>query len=422
MTNSNSLTKVEQIAFEESMEAFENTNVFAANADIHRPEAGYAALAGQTERIPYANQIESSTGLDISSSTQSVADLTVPISLAKSDIKNSKFKLDVNESMVTDRISRNVQAAVRKLSGDINVEISNAVIDKGALVGAETTALTDYKHFANAGAMLSEVGASMSDSYMYIPSRTAMGVANELGMRQTDNDRDMRAYGVGRLPMIDGFETFKINTAKQVSAANNFTVTVNGANQDVTPVAYNSDGGYASGETDDIRTQVLNVTNTTSSLSDGDCFTIAGVNRINIDTKEDTGKLMTFRVISGGGTTAVTISPAIVASGAYQNVSSAPATGASVSRINTSAQAPTVFTTRDAVKLYCSDLNWSAMEGSAGVVLGTYTTSAGIQIAFLKQGDIETGNVVYRLSAWCKPNIVDPLRCGILLPSQAAAI
>ena len=418
----NSLTKVEQIAWEEACEAFENSNVFAANADIYKPDSGQSALAGQTMRIPYANQIESSTGLDVSSSIKDVADISVPISLAEADIRNSTFALSVNESLVSRRKSDNVKAAVRKLSSDISVSIHDLIIARGSLVGAETVALTDYKHFAKAGTMLSEVGANSADSFMYIPSRTAMGVANELGMRQTDNARDMRAYGVGELPSIGGFETYQVNTASQVAAALNWTVVVNGANQYTTPVAYNSDGGYASTESDDVRTQALTVTNTTLSVSNGDCFTIAGVNRVNLDTKEDTGQLMTFRCISGGGTTALVISPAIVATGAYQNVSAVPANGASLTRINTAAVAPTVFTVKDAVKLYCSDLDWSAMDGSAGTVLGTYTTDSGIQVAFLKQGNIATGQVTYRLSTWCKPNIVDPLRCGILLPSQAAAI
>jgi len=419
---SNSLTSVEQIAWEHACEAFENNNIMATNADIFKPDSGASALAGQTMRVPYSNQISTSTGLDVTSSIDDVADISVPISLAEGDIKNGTFALSVNESLVARRVTDNVDAAVRKLQSDISKEIADKVVDWGSLVGAETTALTDYDHFAKAGAMLDEVGATGTDRFMYMAPRTSLGLANQLGMRATDNSRDHMTYATGELPSIGDFRVFKTNALKQIGADAVTTVVVNGADQDVDPKGYNSDTTLSLPSSDDIRSQVLVVTNTSGSLTNGDAFTIAGVNRINLQSKEDTGELMTFRVISGGGTTSVTIAPAIVASGAYQNVSAKPANAAVISPINTAASTPTVFTTKDAIKLYVSDLNWSALDGSAGVVLSTYTTESGIQVAFIKQGSALTGQVNYRLSTWCKPNVVDPLRCGILLPSQGAAI
>lgn len=417
----NSLTKVEQIAWEKTCDAFENNNIFAQNADVHKPDAGQAALSGQTERIPYANQIQTTSGLDITGQEKDVADITVPISLAKSDIENGFFELDVNESMVDRRVTDNIQAAVRKVSSNISQKVANLAIDRGTLCAGETTELTDYKHLSAGSTMLDEVEASGFDRFMYLPPRIAQGVANQLAMRNTDNGRDADAYKSGRLPDIADFKTFKTNALKPIAAKTMTTVTVNGADQDVDPVAYNSDVVRALPESDDIRTQVLNVNNVSGSLQNGDMFNFPGVNRVGIDSKVDTGRPMTFRVVSGGGTTSPVISPAIVASGPYQNVSAAPADGAVITALNTVEATPAVFTTKDAFTLYCSDLNWKALDGSAGTVLDTYTTSSGLQIAFLKQGDISTGKVKYRLSTWCKPNLVDPLRCGIILPNQTAA-
>lgn len=417
---SNSLTSVEQIAWEEACEAFENVNVFAMNADIYKPDSGFAELAGQTIRVPYANQIESSTGLDVSSNIDDVTDLTVPITLGASHIKNATFALNVQESLVDRRTKDNIKAGVRKIGSDISKAIANKVIDQGALCAVNTGTLTDYEDFAVAGTMLSEIAAQSHEKFLYMPSRTAMGLSNELGMRATDNRRDHSAYGMGELPSINGFKTYDAGSLKQITAGSVDTVTVNGANQDVDPKAYDSDATLSQPDVDDIRFQTLTVANTTGSLTNGDIFTIENVNRVDIDTKEDTGQLMTFRVISGGGTTSVTISPAIVAAGAYQNVSAAPANGAAITNLNIAAATPTVFTTKDSVRLFCSDLNWGALEGSAGVTLDTYTTSSGIQVAFIKQGSALTGVVNYRLSTWCNPNIVDPLKCGVILPSQTS--
>jgi len=323
---------------------------------------------------------------------------------------------------VNTRVSGNMLAAVRKISSDVSTDIANTIIDKGALVGAETTALTTYSHFAKADAMLDEIEAGSDDRYLYLNPRMGMGLANELGMRATENSRDHAAYGNAQLPQVASFHTYKTNALKEIGADSVTTVVVNGANQDSDPVAYKSDVTPSAPDNNDIRTQVLTVTNTSGSLTNGDVFTIAGVNRVGIDTKTDTGQLMTFRVISGGGTTTPVISPAIVAAGAYQNVSAAPANSAVITAINTAASSPAVFTTKGAVRLFASDLNVEALAGSAATVLGTYTTSSGLSVAFIRQGTIDTLATKYRFTTWSKANVVDPLKCGLLLPSQGAAI
>ena len=70
-------------------------------------------------------------------------------------------------------------------------------------------------------------------------------------------------------------------------------------------------------------------------LKQGDVFTIAGVNAVNPETKADTGALQTFVVTAdfssdGTGAGTVTISPAIIAGGAFQNVTARPASGAAI--------------------------------------------------------------------------------------------
>ena len=142
---------------------------------------------------------------------------------------------------------------------------------------------------------------------------------------------------------------------------------------------------------------------------------------VNIDTKISTGRLAKFRVLSGGGTTTPVVSPAIVSNGPYQSVSAKPADGAVITAVNTVAAAPAVFTTQDAVRLFCSDLNWGALQDSAGVVMDTYTTDSGIQLALIQQGSGLTGVVDYRMTAWCAPTVVDPLKCGLILPNQTTA-
>jgi hypothetical protein len=70
-------------------------------------------------------------------------------------------------------------------------------------------------------------------------------------------------------------------------------------------------------------------------LKKGDVFTIAGVNAVNPETKADTGSLRNFVVTAdvssdSGGNATVAISPAIIAGGAYQNVTARPADNAAI--------------------------------------------------------------------------------------------
>jgi hypothetical protein len=68
----------------------------------------------------------------------------------------------------------------------------------------------------------------------------------------------------------------------------------------------------------------------------GDVFTIAGVNKCNPITKQDTGQLQQFVATAdaasdGSGNCTITISPAIYSSGSLQNVVTAPADNAALS-------------------------------------------------------------------------------------------
>ncbi len=82
-------------------------------------------------------------------------------------------------------------------------------------------------------------------------------------------------------------------------------------------------------------------------LNAGDTFTIAGVFSVNPETKQSTGVLQSFLVTAaassdGAGLATVVISPAIIAGGAYQNVTARPAASAAITI--TSGAANTTYT------------------------------------------------------------------------------
>lgn len=121
------------------------------------------------------------------------------------------------------------------------------------------------------------------------------------------------------------------------------TPLVNGANQ----------GLINSGGTDNpyVATTSLVTDGWTASaalrLNQGDTFTIAGVFSVNPETKASTGVLQSFLVTAntssdGSGNATIVISPAIIAGGAYQNVTARPADNAAITV--TSGAANTTYT------------------------------------------------------------------------------
>ena len=68
------------------------------------------------------------------------------------------------------------------------------------------------------------------------------------------------------------------------------------------------------------------------NLTVGSVFTLAGVNAVNPQSRADTGSLQQFVVTAAaaGGATTISISPAITPSGAFQNVTASPASGAAI--------------------------------------------------------------------------------------------
>ena len=82
--------------------------------------------------------------------------------------------------------------------------------------------------------------------------------------------------------------------------------------------------------------------NSTAVLKTGDVFTIASVNAVNPLTKQSTGVLQQFVATAdgtsdGSGNLTISMEPALISTGSYQNISALPADGAGVTVLGTEA-------------------------------------------------------------------------------------
>lgn len=144
-----------------------------------------------------------------------------------------------------------------------------------------------------------------------------------------------QAYTSGSLGNIGGCQTYmsqNLQTLTTGTRAGPSTARVNGSQ---TTTWATSGGGYT-------MTLLADGFGTTTTVAAGEVFTINNVYAVNPVTKATLNYLQPFSVVSavtsdggGGGTATLTITPPIIATGAFQTVSAAPADNATITFFGT---------------------------------------------------------------------------------------
>lgn len=420
----NDFTRAEMTFYEQALEAFSPALVAAANATVFSPNMTDVERSGLTIRRPVPYIAEVSTGIDVSAAYKDLKELTVPVSLADGDIKNHAFKLNAVTLNDPRRLKEAARAAAQALATQVDTDVQNKVRLFGSLVMTETGAFTDYDHLAKGETAFQNREISITaERALILNPKASRKMANGLAQRATDNQRDMSAYERSILPAVGGFDTFKGNVITSITGSAVAGVTVNGANQRKTPTVFDGTNGTIGGAADN-RFMALVVS--AATLLNGDAFTIAGVNSVGMISKKDTGELQTFRVISGGGTANLVISPAIIPVDQaatefkkYGNVTTTPANGAAITLLNTDTVQPSLFYTKRGVEIFAGRLNVDEL--GASVSIRREVTESGIEVIFAKQGNVDDLSCKYRLTCWSSAHVLDPQHAGIYLPDQNVA-
>lgn len=140
-------------------------------------------------------------------------------------------------------------------------------------------------------------------------------------------------------------------------------------------------------------------------LKAGDCITIANVYAVNPQTLQSTGALKQFVVTAdfssdGSGNGSVTVSPAIVLTGPYQNVNVAPVDGAAILTFGAVSSTGGVVTPtnliyhKDAFALGCADLE---LPGGVDMAARATDAESGLSVRMVRQYDINNDTMPCRL-------------------------
>jgi hypothetical protein len=409
----NQFAQIVEEYFEQTLEGFDVNTVISNRTKKYTPSATDMQRAGNAFWRPQPYILQVQDGFETTTDNdQDLIQLSVPSKL--SNRGNIQYKLDIEELRDPLNLSDASKAAQMALASHVDTTIANVVANTGSLVISSPNAL-NWDLVANADSVMSKQGVKMgSTRTLFMDSDHYKVLAGELGQKQYHQGETKSAYDEARLPNVARFKTYESDYTGFVkgSAATGLTLA---AAATYTPVATKTSN---LGGEELVDNRSMDISLSAAGLQAGDAFTIAGVNAVHHLRKTDTGQLKTFRVVSVNGTSA-TITPPVIPTGPYQNVTEQGASGADITILNTTSQAPSIFWRDDSVEIINGTFaNLNELKGGAQVMTAT-STKTGMPIAMVYWFDALT--VTYRVKwlLFFGANNLNTEMNGIILANQA---
>jgi hypothetical protein len=424
----NAFSKEERVAFEDLLEGFQDALVLSRNVSIYNTDQAMMERAQNTiwRPQPYiAQSIDSTPGTAISG-YQSMTQLAVPATLGFSKtVPWTMTTLELRDALQEGRLG---DSAKQKLASDINIAVMNAAAGLGSLVVPIAAAAGDYDDIALCDSIMNEQGIGTEDRYLALSSRDYNGLAGNLAVatRSFGNQKSEKAYERSFVGMVAGFDTYKLDYANRlVAAAGGASITIDtldaGSQANYTPQATSTSVGGKINV--DNRFQTVTVSSTTN-VKAGDAFTVAGVFAVHHITKQSTGQLKTFRVVSVTNSTTMVITPPMIgATGSatdaqkqYKNVAVETASNtAAIVWLNANTAHVNCFWHKDALEILPGRY---AVPSDAGTAVMRAATDQGIELVMQKFYDIDSMTIKYRLDTLFGVVNKAPEQSGILLFNQ----
>jgi hypothetical protein len=421
----NSFSKEERIAFENILEGFQDALVLSRNVAIYNTDQVMMERTNNVIWRPQPYIATSYAGTDMTANFDDYTQLTVPATIGfQRSVPWVMTGTELRDALQEQRLG---DAAKQKLASDINVAIMNVAALQGTLFVKRTVAASGFDDVAQCEAIMNEQGVMMEDRYLALSTRDYNGMASNLQAvtRSFGNQTSDNALRRALVGTVASFDTYKLDYALRKTAAAGgaglqINTTVAGA-QFYVPKATSV---AATGEVSNVDNRFQTVTiSSTTSVAPGDAFTIAGIEAVHHITKQSTGQLKTFRVISVPSTTTLVISPPLItaqggtdAEVQYQNcVAASTSTTAAIVFLNTVTNFMNPFWHKDSLEILPGRL---AIPSDAGAAVMRASTDQGIELVMSKQYDINTQKTKYRLDTLYGVVNKQPQMSGIIMFSQ----
>ena len=286
---------------------------------------------------------------------------------------------NIQEALELDQLDQILEPMARRLVTDLELDLAKFMrINTGLNYGARGTAVDTWSDVAGAGAMMDSVGVPMSDNKYYLmnPFTTTSLASAQSGLNAADG---LVRTAFEKAQIASNFGGMKALTSNALSSYTSGSTTDRSGDLKTAP-----DATYVTAKDTMQQTMVIETLGT-GTIEAGDQIQIAGVNRLNIATRQLildatgaavpwTGTVLSVVTITGNEATVVVSGAAIFeANGQYNNVDAAPAAGAVVTILGAAGTVyqPNLFYTEQAFglgtvklpKLYSTDTVATTSDG-----------------------------------------------------------
>lgn len=274
---------------------------------------------------------------------------------------------------------------------------------------------------------MNEQGVGADDRCLFLSTRDYNGMANNLqsASRSFGNDISNEALRKAYVGQVASFDTYKLDYSRRLTAAAGSGITMDtraSASNYWIPKATSTATTGEVGNVDN-RFQTITVSSTTNVVA-GDCFTVAGIEAVHHITKQSTGQLKTFRVVSVPSSTTLVVTPPLITGQGgtdselqhRNSIAATTASNAAVTWLNTTAAAANPFWHKDAIEILPGRY---AVPVDSGVAVMRGSTDNGIEIVMQKWYDINTMKTKYRVDTLFGVVNKNPEMSGIILFGQS---
>ena len=311
----------------------ENELTFTSEVDRNYDDqfAVVGAKIGATVNVRRPGRFIGTTGPALN--VEDLNETSVPVTLSTQFHVDTQFTtqdLALSLDMFSDRI---LKPAVAAIANKIDFDgTTTAALNTANIVGTAGTPPTSLLTYLNAQAYLDSEGAPRDGRRSCIVEPfTSATIVDSLKGLFVPNDKIGMQYEKGLMGRDSGGMNWKLDQNIVSQTFGNFTTSTVTASVNTSTTGGILTSGWASSST-----ITLTAANTgTINLNAGDTFQIAGVYATNPQNRQayGTNKLRSFVVksavsVASGSSVSVTVSPAIISAGQFQNVS-IPVPGAS---------------------------------------------------------------------------------------------
>jgi hypothetical protein len=312
------------------LKLLKNNLVMAKLCDSEGVDKEFQAGRGGTIYVKRPPEFIVRTGATASNQDVVEGEVAVSIDTQKGvDVQFTSQEATLNvDALLKDKV---MNASMAQIASAIDADLIARVNELHNWVGTPGTTMSSPIALFAAAQRMDEMAIPMDDRNAVLTPADAYGIAGSLLANAAQvGGVAGNALEKAKLPMIGNIDAYITQTVPSLTTGTRVTTTtlVNGASQNVT---------YATAKS--TMTQSLICDGQVSkTYKAGEVFTIASVNAVNPRTKADLGYLKQFTIMAdatsdGSGNVTLTIAPAIISSGAFQNVSAAPADNAALTHL-----------------------------------------------------------------------------------------